>query len=253
MSRPINRTALLYVAGWLSVTLFTAAASANIELQLVPDPECAGRTLSVSLYAISDDPNASQSLAAMDVILTWDPQVLTLIGVDTQATYPYAWLVSGFEDDHGLDGLNNTFADGNALYTALAQLGIPAYALPGDGLLVTSFLFRKLQFGQSTSVTMPPSYGLYSHTVVYSGVIPGEAVTGTLVNATFVPSARGDTNCDGLINFADINPFVQALSDPAAWQAAHPGCPFSNNDLNCDGFVNFADINPFVAVLSSPP
>ena len=169
MSSAIDRAALLCVAGLFSAALFAAAASADVELQLVPVPECGGRTLSVNLYAISDDPNASQSIAAINVILTWDPQVLTLIGVNTQMTYPYAWLVTGFTDDHGLDGLNNTFADGNALYTALAQLGSPAYAVPGDGLLVTSFLFRKLHVGQSTSVTMPPVYGLYSHTAVYSG------------------------------------------------------------------------------------
>jgi hypothetical protein len=61
----------------------------------------------------------------------------------------------------------------------------------------------------------------------------------------------GDLNCDGGINFGDINPFVLILSNPTGWQGAYPGCPFLNGDINGDGRVNFGDINPFVALLSS--
>jgi len=56
-------------------------------------------------------------------------------------------------------------------------------------------------------------------------------------------------NCDGLVNFADINPFVLALTNPAQYQIKHPGCPIENADINRDGLVGFADINPFVAWL----
>lgn len=59
----------------------------------------------------------------------------------------------------------------------------------------------------------------------------------------------GDLNCDGIANFGDINPFVRALSDPAAWQAAYPGCPPLNGDINGDGEVDVGDINPFVRLL----
>jgi serralysin len=64
---------------------------------------------------------------------------------------------------------------------------------------------------------------------------------------------RGDLNCDGVYgasSFGDINPFVLLLSNPAAWQAAYPGCPLLNGDMNCDGVVDFRDINPFVTCLS---
>ncbi|MEW6249229.1 MAG: HYR domain-containing protein [Planctomycetota bacterium] len=60
----------------------------------------------------------------------------------------------------------------------------------------------------------------------------------------------GDLNCDGVVNFNDINPFVLILSDPVGWQAQYPGCPPANGDVNRDGQVNFDDINPFVALLS---
>jgi len=62
----------------------------------------------------------------------------------------------------------------------------------------------------------------------------------------------GDLNCDGVVNFGDINPFVQALISPASWAQTYPGCNVLNADVNEDGVVNFADINLFVALLSNP-
>ncbi len=62
---------------------------------------------------------------------------------------------------------------------------------------------------------------------------------------------RGDCNCDGQINFGDINPFVLALTNISAWQTAFPNCPVQNPDVNADGRVDFGDINPFVALLST--
>jgi hypothetical protein len=59
----------------------------------------------------------------------------------------------------------------------------------------------------------------------------------------------GDLNCDGVISYADINPFVAVLGDSAAWQAANPGCPIANGDINDDGVLSYADINPFVILL----
>ncbi len=60
----------------------------------------------------------------------------------------------------------------------------------------------------------------------------------------------GDMNCDGFVNFGDINPFVQAISDPGGFIAGHPDCPIMNADCNHDGRVDFGDINDFVALLA---
>jgi hypothetical protein len=57
-------------------------------------------------------------------------------------------------------------------------------------------------------------------------------------------------NCDGAIDFGDINPFVLALTDPSQYQQAYPDCDFMNADINEDGSVDFGDINPFVALLA---
>jgi hypothetical protein len=64
-----------------------------------------------------------------------------------------------------------------------------------------------------------------------------------------IPLLTGDTNCDGTVDFGDINPFILLLTDPVAWQSSHPGCPTANGDLNGDSSVDFGDINPFVALL----
>lgn len=66
------------------------------------------------------------------------------------------------------------------------------------------------------------------------------------------PTCIGDLNCDGLINFGDINPFVLYLSNEANWQATYTGCARENGDINCDGTMgtgSFQDINPFVTLI----
>ena len=61
--------------------------------------------------------------------------------------------------------------------------------------------------------------------------------------------ARGDLNCDGLIDFFDIDPFVTALLDESGYAAVFPGCDAALADMNADGVVDFFDIDPFVATL----
>jgi len=61
----------------------------------------------------------------------------------------------------------------------------------------------------------------------------------------------GDLNCDGVVNFGDINPFVLRLTYPELWQTSFPGCPPLNGDIDGNGFADFGDINPFVNLLTS--
>lgn len=61
----------------------------------------------------------------------------------------------------------------------------------------------------------------------------------------------GDTNCDGAANLFDIDPFVLALTDQAAYEAAWPDCDIRTADADCNGEVNLFDIDPFVACLTA--
>jgi hypothetical protein len=68
---------------------------------------------------------------------------------------------------------------------------------------------------------------------------------------------RGDLNCDGVVNVADIPHFVQALVDPAGYDADHDGTPYSvcqrsRADMNQDTFEDGLDVQPFVNTLLAP-
>ena len=92
----------------------------------------------------------------------------------------------------------------------------------------------------------------YDLTFAVAGKLVG---TGELFYATEhfylqVLSARGDMDCDGDVDFDDINPFVIALSGQQAYEMLYPDCQWLNADCDADGDVDFDDINPFVTLLS---
>jgi len=77
-----------------------------------------------------------------------------------------------------------------------------------------------------------------------------DAVEVTSFSCT-TPFVRGDLNCDGAVDFDDINPFVLALSGEEGYSAQYPTCIWLNADCDEDGDVDFDDINPFVTLLGS--
>ncbi|MGE0479523.1 MAG: hypothetical protein AB7Q17_03520 [Phycisphaerae bacterium] len=70
--------------------------------------------------------------------------------------------------------------------------------------------------------------------------------------ACYTPTLPGDMNCDGVVNNFDIDPFVLALTNPAAYQQQFPACDVAAGDVNGDGAVNNFDIDPFVNLLTGP-
>ncbi len=78
----------------------------------------------------------------------------------------------------------------------------------------------------------------------------GMGMTGLLIVESL--ALVGDLNCDGHVDFGDINPFVLALTNPGSYQTQYPSCPFENRDINADGVFDFGDINPFVRLLTGP-
>ncbi|MBU0639858.1 MAG: hypothetical protein KKB50_13400 [Planctomycetes bacterium] len=63
--------------------------------------------------------------------------------------------------------------------------------------------------------------------------------------------ARGDANCNGKVDGFDIDAFVLALTDHAAYGGAYPDCDVNIADVNLDGEVDSCDIEPFVELLIS--
>jgi Tol biopolymer transport system component len=71
------------------------------------------------------------------------------------------------------------------------------------------------------------------------------AIPVTVLNTT----ARGDLNCDGVVNFDDIQAFVAALVGQQNYESQYPTCHWLNGDIDGDGRVTFDDIGPFVKCL----
>lgn len=59
---------------------------------------------------------------------------------------------------------------------------------------------------------------------------------------------KGDLNCDGLVNAADVPAFVLALVDGNGYLLAYPTCDISLGDFDGDG-INGADTQPFTAAV----
>ncbi len=134
-----------------------------------------GKTVSIGLYAVSDNAN-NQLLSAMDVVVRWDPTYLNPISF-TNAGNGYAWQSSGFFPG----SINNSLSDGDAMWTAWARPGDPAAATPA-GLLVTTFRFTALAITLGTMVEIVPSFNGFT-TVVFDGTTPNTPVTGQLGSA----------------------------------------------------------------------
>ncbi len=65
------------------------------------------------------------------------------------------------------------------------------------------------------------------------------------------PFRHGDLNCDTAIDVFDIDPFILALTDPAAYHSQYPHCDQRLADINNDGQINTIDIDPFVLLLTA--
>jgi hypothetical protein len=71
-----------------------------------------------------------------------------------------------------------------------------------------------------------------------------------LVTTPVQATLAGDANCDGEVNFFDIDPFVLALVEgQAAWEAQYDCDYLGAIDINDSGEVDFFDIDPFVTLL----
>jgi hypothetical protein len=176
----MNKWLLLLLAA-LSCTT-SAVANVNLELRSVQPVVTLEDVWQVGLYAVSDN-QSNQMVRALQVILAWDPECLQLDAtVPCVNNGPYPWLLSGFYSDSGVDGLNNTWTDGDAYYQAAGNFTTPAYATPA-GLLVATFRFHPLKHTLETELYIPSAAGQHTHTGVI-GAEPGLNVVGLLGTAS---------------------------------------------------------------------
>jgi len=174
---------------WVGVSAVTGAwglspVVANIGLEWRPSAQTVNVNdpVNIGLYAVSDS-SADQLLSAADVIFSWDPVFLDLLGNDNTGGAPL--LVSGFPAVEPYN-LNESVPpqDGDGFYLAYAFLGSPVAATPA-GTLLTTFQFLALAETPGTDVVVEQTGGSpQGHTAVYDGTVPALEVTGALGSAT---------------------------------------------------------------------
>lgn len=79
-------------------------------------------------------------------------------------------------------------------------------------------------------------------------------VTQVLVDLDIPPAdpLMGDMNCDGQIDFDDINAFVTGLANPGIYELLYGVSPALKGDLQGDGDLDFDDIPLFVDLFNDP-
>ena len=220
-----------------AVLIGVAAARAAVDLEWRVENQGAdvGDTVRIGFYAVADNDGADEPVSAIEAVVQWDPVYLGLLGVDNNG--PYDWLFSGFPDDSGLDGLNDTFADGNAYYQAWNNFSEYPVATP-EGLLVTTFEFEALACANGTDVALLPERGLYSVTAVYDEVVPGLNIVDDLgVAMVRTCGCLGDLDGDGYTDLCDLatllGAFGSCIGDPRYNPAA---------DLADNGCIDLDDL-----------
>ncbi len=200
----------------------------NPELRPVQEePYLVDDTVEIELHVVSDT-GTDQPISAISVIFTWDPSRLELQGnVDNG---PYPWLMSGFPDDSGLDGLNDTFLDGNALYEALVlPAPNPPAVATSDGLLVSTFQFLALATG-TVQIEMIDAFGQSTMTTVVDGETFGLDITGTLGPPALIDIVEclDDGDCDD----GEFCTGVERCIDAVCVAGTPPDC---DDGLFCNG------------------
>jgi len=142
---------------------------AQVDLRIEPADQVALVGDHIEVELVLGEPDDPEFVSAVDAILHWDPNRLSLVSSSLADFPPY---VFGFLNDP--DGINADVTDGEALYTALAPPGMSA-SLTSD-LVVARFEFEVLT---SACVGLLPNLGVFGQTRVH-GVVPGETITGAL-------------------------------------------------------------------------
>ncbi len=221
------------------MTLVGGVQAGTVSLELRPGVQrvTSGSPVTLGLYAVSDA-TSDQPFSGIDALPVWDPAVIALVGLTNNG--PYAWLSSWFPTDGLLDGMNDTWLDGNAFYQAFGPLAPtpPAEATP-DGLLVTTLRFQANGAG-ATALSFLPTFGTFSVTRVHDAFIPGFFVTGSLNGATVIVASCGvaadvDTDCD--VDLDDVTAYDACLTGPD--QLPTSSCVF--RDLDADNRVDLRD------------
>lgn len=108
----------------------------------------------------------------------------------------------------------------------------------GQSFTVMTYGSRVGDFA-SLDVPCPPGFGVAVNMLASSVVVEIVAPADEL----------GDMNCDCVVSHSDIEPFVLALLDPDAYEAAYDDCDINRADINGDLILNALDVQGFIQLM----
>jgi len=175
-----NRVVVLCGIGSCLAVVSAGEAKVNLSLEPASLSVAPGADFAVQLWARADTPEAFDGA---DVLLQWDSAVATLTGASQEGT-SYPWGVSAF-----LPGShrNDTWSDGDAVYTCFALPGQPE---PQTDVLLTTLRFVASQSAGTTTIRIPAT----GETEIAAG---GVSALGTTSGATVTVGAAGDGGSGG--------------------------------------------------------
>lgn len=156
----------------------------------------------------------------------------TGVGADFQNGEIFYWYdgqMTRVTDDDAVNGVSDSFPSVWNGMVVWSRITVPPF---------TTDLF--LWDGQDT-VRLTTTGGMYPS--FHDGQVAWKSSTGLYLADLLL---LGDVDCNWTVDLDDVAPFVQALLDPAAYNAAHPGCNIQRADMNGDGEIDGRDIQAFV-------
>ncbi|MBN2448395.1 MAG: hypothetical protein JXO22_16830 [Phycisphaerae bacterium] len=114
---------------------------------------------------------------------------------------------------------------------------------------VGSWSYLGFMFRDTVGTYPSHRFDIYSNT--WNCQPPSDCCSDSYISLEITYLALGDTNCDGSADVFDIDAFVMAIIDPAAYAAAYPDCNVMTVDTNCDDTMDVFDIDTFVAIITS--
>ena len=191
---------------------------------------------------LTDNSAADGCNSDVDGGTTWlISPTLNLADGDAEITYAL-W----YTNDYGADPDNDHFVvwvsdDNGSSWTEVITFGPDS----SSGWSVHTFNVADFVTPTSQVRVRFEASDLSDGSVVEAGIDAFEVTQFICVGPTL---CAGDMNCDGVVDFSDIDAFVAALGCPGGapecWDST---CPWLNGDGNGDATVNFDDIDPFVA------
>ncbi len=186
-----------------------------------------------------------QTLIAWDDLEAPDTWTMTYYGIEDDAGT--VWAIPGLSAGAAWENLSPNHWYRSSTTFDLETSMVTSVSITDLTTMETTTVEPEGWYLQGTFASMPDPTGFRFFT---GGTTEGNVAAWDNLFIVSTPAfAIGDLNCDGSVDFFDIDAFVLAVTDPVAYEAAYPDCDIMLADCNGDGDVDFFDIDAFVELV----